>query len=156
MSKKIEFDDQSHTIGVGSLKYMTPEVMVTKKYNNKADIYSAGVVINEIFGLDIKRQVDGRMNSPQLIAKFNYLVDMTQRMTDILKKLRPDSKSVLNRKYLWALNISELEKKGDVQKFNQEILRRTGTDQNFCWGNPTNKIKLSIYIHGFNDKFRRY
>jgi hypothetical protein len=135
---------------------MTPEVMVTKKYNNKADIYSAGVVINEIFGLDIKRQVDGRMNSPQLIAKFNYLVDMTQRMTDILKKLRPDSKSVLNRKYLWALNISELEKKGDVQKFNQEILRRTGTDQNFCWGNPTNKIKLSIYIHGFNDKFRRY
>jgi serine/threonine protein kinase len=48
-----EFEDQSHTIGSGTQKYMAPEVNHNKKYDTKADIYSLGVIMQELFNFDI-------------------------------------------------------------------------------------------------------
>jgi serine/threonine protein kinase len=46
-----EFNDQSHTQCSGTMKYMAPEVMRTRKYNTKVDIYSLGVIIEEMLHL---------------------------------------------------------------------------------------------------------
>jgi translation initiation factor 2-alpha kinase 4 len=47
-----EFDNQSHTQGPGTNKYRAPEVMKTRKYDTKADIYSLGVIFTELFAFD--------------------------------------------------------------------------------------------------------
>jgi serine/threonine protein kinase len=44
--------DQSHTSEMGSGKYMAPEVVNNRKYDTKADVYSLGVILGELF--DIK------------------------------------------------------------------------------------------------------
>jgi serine/threonine protein kinase len=54
LSVNHEFNDQSHTQLLGTLKYMAPEVMVSRKYNMKADIYSMGVIIEELFNFNQK------------------------------------------------------------------------------------------------------
>jgi hypothetical protein len=44
-----DFENQSHTSEQGTIKYMAPEVKKTRKYDTKADIYSLGVIIEEMF-----------------------------------------------------------------------------------------------------------
>jgi serine/threonine protein kinase len=46
-----EIPDQSHTQCLGTFKYIAPEVLRTRKYDTKADIYSLGVTIHELFHL---------------------------------------------------------------------------------------------------------
>ena len=48
-----EFDGQSHTKYKGTIRYAAPEVMSSKKYDTKADIYSLGVILQELFNIDI-------------------------------------------------------------------------------------------------------
>ncbi|CAG2106548.1 unnamed protein product, partial [Medioppia subpectinata] len=43
---------QSHTQGAGTLKYMAPDVGFNKKYDFKADIYSAGVIGLKLFEIN--------------------------------------------------------------------------------------------------------
>jgi serine/threonine protein kinase len=38
----------SHTTGVGSLKYMAPEVKRSKRYSEKSDLYSLGIVFKDL------------------------------------------------------------------------------------------------------------
>jgi serine/threonine protein kinase len=45
--------DNSHTQASGTLKYMAPEVLRTRKYDTKADIYSLGVIMAELFNFNI-------------------------------------------------------------------------------------------------------
>jgi alpha-tubulin suppressor-like RCC1 family protein len=49
LSVKHEFNDQSHTQLSGTLKYMSPEVFASRKYDTKADIYSIGRIVEELF-----------------------------------------------------------------------------------------------------------
>jgi len=46
-----EFIDQSHTQGSGTKKYMAPEVDDSTKYDFKADIYSLGKIVENLFFL---------------------------------------------------------------------------------------------------------
>ncbi|CAG2109199.1 unnamed protein product [Medioppia subpectinata] len=46
--------EYGHTFGVGTLKYMAPEVHLGKQYNHKADIYSIYVIGEELFSIDLQ------------------------------------------------------------------------------------------------------
>ncbi len=48
-----EVSEQSHTIDVGTPKYTAPGVMNNKKYDEKADIYSLGVIMQKLFNIDV-------------------------------------------------------------------------------------------------------
>jgi alpha-tubulin suppressor-like RCC1 family protein/tRNA A-37 threonylcarbamoyl transferase component Bud32 len=47
-----EFNDQSHTQGSGTNNYMAPEVFASRKYDSKADIYSLGKIVENLFFLN--------------------------------------------------------------------------------------------------------
>ncbi len=49
LAKFHEFDQQSHSKGVGTVKYMAIEIKEGKKYNTKSDVYSLGVIVEELF-----------------------------------------------------------------------------------------------------------
>jgi alpha-tubulin suppressor-like RCC1 family protein len=48
-----EFYDESHTQLAGTSKYMAPEVVRTTSYGTKADIYSLGIITEELFDYTI-------------------------------------------------------------------------------------------------------
>jgi serine/threonine protein kinase len=50
-----EHDEQSHTTSLGTSTYMAPEVWISKHYNQKADIYSLGVIMREMFNIDVNK-----------------------------------------------------------------------------------------------------
>ncbi len=48
-----EFEGQSHTKYKGTRKYSAPEVLNSRRYDTKADVYSLGVVVAELFNINI-------------------------------------------------------------------------------------------------------
>jgi tRNA A-37 threonylcarbamoyl transferase component Bud32 len=50
-----EFDGQLHSSDKGNIDYIAPEVYEGKKYNTKADIYSLGILLSELFVLDLNK-----------------------------------------------------------------------------------------------------
>jgi tRNA A-37 threonylcarbamoyl transferase component Bud32 len=48
-----KFAQQSHTKGRGHIKYAAPEVLNGRKYDTKADIYSLGIILINLFDIDI-------------------------------------------------------------------------------------------------------
>ncbi len=56
-----EFIDQSHTQGVGTDKYKAIEVIRSRKYNTKADIYSLGIIVEELFIFDTKSYANSHL-----------------------------------------------------------------------------------------------
>jgi serine/threonine protein kinase len=40
---------------LGTLRYIAPEILKSKKYNTKADIYSLGVMMEEMFNIDVNK-----------------------------------------------------------------------------------------------------
>jgi hypothetical protein len=49
LAKLHESDQQSHTKGVGTEDYSAPETSTSKYYNTKVDVYSLGIIGNEMF-----------------------------------------------------------------------------------------------------------
>jgi fused-like protein len=48
-----ESSDQTHSSNKGNIEYIAPEAMDGRKYDTKADIYSLGILLTEIFDFDI-------------------------------------------------------------------------------------------------------
>jgi serine/threonine protein kinase len=46
-----EFNEQTHTKCSGTFDYMAPEVIKSRKYDTKADIYSLGIIVENLFFL---------------------------------------------------------------------------------------------------------
>lgn len=47
------FDNQSHTMNRGTDGYRAPEVKMNKKYDTRADLYSLGLIVLELFNIDL-------------------------------------------------------------------------------------------------------
>jgi serine/threonine protein kinase len=50
-----EYAEQTHTKDLGSLRYMAPEIMQSRKYDTKADIYSLGIILQQLLFIDMYR-----------------------------------------------------------------------------------------------------
>jgi serine/threonine protein kinase len=48
-----KFAQQSHTQDRGHIRYAAPEVLNGRKYDTKADIYSLGIILINLFDIDI-------------------------------------------------------------------------------------------------------
>jgi serine/threonine protein kinase len=48
-----KFSEQSYSLDKVTHKYIAPEVITTKIYNTKTDIYSLGVIFQNLFTLDM-------------------------------------------------------------------------------------------------------
>ena len=48
-----KFDEQTHTENLGTIRYAAREVLDGRNYDMKADIYSSGVIMEEIFYIDM-------------------------------------------------------------------------------------------------------
>jgi serine/threonine protein kinase len=48
-----KFSEQSHTLDKETTKYMAPKVINSRKYNIKADVYSMGIILQNLFSLDM-------------------------------------------------------------------------------------------------------
>jgi hypothetical protein len=48
-----KFSEQSHSIDKGTPKYTAPEVTKSRKYNTKADVYSLGIIFEDLFDLEM-------------------------------------------------------------------------------------------------------
>jgi hypothetical protein len=48
-----KFTQQSHTEDRGHISYAAPEVLIGRKYDTKADIYSLGIILINLFDIDI-------------------------------------------------------------------------------------------------------
>jgi serine/threonine protein kinase len=64
-----EMPDQSHTQGSGTYKYMAPEVKNTRKYDTKADIFSLGVITQELF--QIKSEMCAILFIPFIVSLYS-------------------------------------------------------------------------------------
>jgi serine/threonine protein kinase len=52
-----EFAEKSHSKDKGKNRYIAPEVVDSRKYDTKADIYSLGIVLKLLFDVDMNRLV---------------------------------------------------------------------------------------------------
>ncbi|CAG2172519.1 unnamed protein product [Oppiella nova] len=61
---------QSHTKGAGAQRYIAPEVASGRSYNTKADVYSIGIFVEELFNIDINKSTE----YPGLIDLMNEML----------------------------------------------------------------------------------
>ncbi|GLE05369.1 hypothetical protein PINS_up014382 [Pythium insidiosum] len=65
-----ERGEQTLTIGVGTLRWMAPEVMQDGHYGQSADLFSFGIVLSELDTHELPYSVAGRpLNDAQIIAQ---------------------------------------------------------------------------------------
>jgi serine/threonine protein kinase len=101
-----KYSGQSHTSDRGTLKYIAPETESTEEYDTKADIYSLGVIFNDIidFETDHKNKIFKRSGSLSLYdLKYNAAVDIYRDMMAV-SHVRPNCEEILEKKNSWALN----------------------------------------------------
>ena len=94
------YDGTSNTRAVGTNKYMAPEVW-DGNYNNKADIYSLSIVLNEILNLD--KDYDNSLRSEKLKEYFEIIEDLLEDMRKMNHRKRPDCKNIIDGKDKWCL-----------------------------------------------------
>ncbi len=55
MLSKVHETNKLHTEDRGHVGYCAPEVRKSQTYDTKADIYSLGVILQEIFNINVNR-----------------------------------------------------------------------------------------------------
>ncbi len=123
-----EFEGQSHTKYTGTQRYVAPEVMSSRKYDTKADIYSLGLILQELFNIDINEYLKYKsffeilifdflfefffirssmmIINNSLLNKYNNLIKSICEMMSAMKSMRPTCEQLLNNKSLWAFSLT--------------------------------------------------
>ena len=155
LAKECEENNLSDTI-CGSPIYMAPEILQNIKYNNKADIWSIGVIFYELLTGE----------TPYKVKQYNELIDsikhkdikipsylkISNNARDLLKKLliktsdnritwneifiHPWIKTDLNNSILFKSKISNINKNNNKNNKNNKSLsnlfKNSKIDNNFC------------------------
>jgi serine/threonine protein kinase len=87
---------------------MAPEVVSGRKYDTRADIFSLGVIVQQLFGFDINKQ-NVKQGKSKLEMKFSSLEELYSRMTSFQTKYRPNCDEILSQKESWTLSTTEIK-----------------------------------------------
>ncbi|CAG2113507.1 unnamed protein product, partial [Medioppia subpectinata] len=71
----------THSANVGTIRYMAPEIN-QGRYDTKADVYSIGVTVQEMFNLDINSKVE-------LTGRYRKLSELSVKSIDGMRHRRP-------------------------------------------------------------------
>ncbi|KAF6041547.1 EIF2AK1 [Bugula neritina] len=129
--------------GIGTSVYSSPEQKNQRTYDSKTDIYSAGIIIFELYcpffteSERYKRIEELRNNSSvpvELLARWPEQIKMLLLMVDVKPMLRPSAKELLDSDlYLdkdqiilhLESRIQELETKNELLTQNNKMLQET-------------------------------
>ncbi|XP_066288618.1 eukaryotic translation initiation factor 2-alpha kinase 1-like isoform X2 [Branchiostoma lanceolatum] len=127
--------ETTHTSGVGTCTYASPEQLKGTTYNSKSDMYSMGVILFELFhpfGTEMERAKsiqdvrEGRVLPPVLVERWPRQCDFMQLLTSDDPKYRPSAKDILNSDLFHSKDevIANLKAVVDKQSQEMEKLRR--------------------------------
>jgi serine/threonine protein kinase len=143
-----KFAQQSHTQDRGHIKYAAPEVLDGRKYDLKADIYSLGRILQNLFDIDINwysnngyqkifkkcyffnfssyegNEIDsklyGFLGKPLLLSKYKNALQLYKSLTQPIPHKRPNCEEILESKNKWALDKNELIIANDLRRTLEE------------------------------------
>ncbi|CAG2167492.1 unnamed protein product [Oppiella nova] len=89
----------SHTQSRGTKRYMAPEVNGGRRYSPSADVYSLGVVIQEIFNFDINTIGKFKNNS----TLFDNIEEVSSDCLKGMASQRPTCQHILDNSNEWTM-----------------------------------------------------
>jgi serine/threonine protein kinase len=145
----------------GSIRYIAPEVLMSGKYDTKADIFNLGVIVRELFDLYNRKQIFKQVKS-MLEMKFSSLEELCSRMISTQKQLRPSCDEILSEKESWSLNSIEIRESAlkqfkslPKQSFLYLFIKTKGKSEKEIHVTKGNEFKsINNSIHYLNKTFK--
>ncbi|CAG2107295.1 unnamed protein product [Medioppia subpectinata] len=94
-----------HTLGVGTLRYISPEVLYRKQYNHKIDIFSLALIAEKIYSIDPQNSYSFQA----IESEFNKCyVNLYQTLQSMMSSpdynQRPECREVLAKQNEWSID----------------------------------------------------
>ena len=105
LSKMVERESQTNTSSIGTQRYQAPELS-KKKYDEKVDIYSLGILSGELFARwfdDDDDDSDIKSLKEIIQNEIDQLSDVKSNMVHGEPKKRPSCSEIVRNKNLWAV-----------------------------------------------------
>ncbi|CAG2114093.1 unnamed protein product [Medioppia subpectinata] len=109
-----------HTSNVGTHAYMAPELH-QRRYNNKVDIYSLGVIAMNLFELFDSENPMEMYNSTIFLTNFSKLFEIIGQMFQSMPFNRPTSGRVLDDYNYWSVDRQMITENN--KQFNETLIR---------------------------------